>query len=64
MSLGKIGILSLGDMGAGVARILAANGFQTISNCTGRRYIYFPLFHPPTSSSPLPSLTLLQAKTP
>ncbi|KKA30661.1 hypothetical protein TD95_002662 [Thielaviopsis punctulata] len=36
MSIGKIGILSLGDMGAGVARILAANGFQTVSNCTGR----------------------------
>lgn len=36
-SLPKIGILSLGDMGAGIARLLIAHGFTVATNTQGRR---------------------------
>ncbi|KAL7935032.1 6-phosphogluconate dehydrogenase [Trichoderma chlorosporum] len=32
----KVGILSLGDMGAGIARLLIAHGFAVSTNCQGR----------------------------
>ncbi|OTA01782.1 MmsB, 3-hydroxyisobutyrate dehydrogenase [Trichoderma parareesei] len=32
----KVGILSLGDMGAGIARLLIAHGFPVSTNCQGR----------------------------
>ncbi|KAI5868308.1 6-phosphogluconate dehydrogenase C-terminal domain-like protein [Durotheca rogersii] len=32
----KIGILSIGDMGAGLARLLGAHGFAVATNCGGR----------------------------
>ncbi|KAH6606610.1 hypothetical protein Trco_005763 [Trichoderma cornu-damae] len=32
----KVGILSLGDMGAGIARLLTAHGIPVSTNCTGR----------------------------
>lgn len=35
-----VGILSIGDMGAGIARLLVAKGFTVVSNCTGRRYLH------------------------
>lgn len=38
--LAKIGILSIGDMGMGVAKLLIANGFAVATNCKGRRYVY------------------------
>ncbi|KAI3342068.1 6-phosphogluconate dehydrogenase [Ustulina deusta] len=34
--LAKIGILSIGDMGMGIARLLIANGFSVATNCRGR----------------------------
>ncbi|EFW99741.1 6-phosphogluconate dehydrogenase [Grosmannia clavigera kw1407] len=34
--LAKIGILSVGDMGVGIARLLIASGFSVATNCTGR----------------------------
>jgi len=33
----KVGILSIGDMGVGIARLLVANGFSVLTNCKGRR---------------------------
>ncbi|EPE06342.1 6-phosphogluconate dehydrogenase [Ophiostoma piceae UAMH 11346] len=36
MSLAKVGILSIGDMGMGVAKLLVANGFTVSTNVTGR----------------------------
>ncbi|KAK7952466.1 uncharacterized protein PG986_008194 [Apiospora aurea] len=33
----KIGILSIGDMGMGIAKLLLANGFAVATNCKGRR---------------------------
>jgi len=38
-NLSKIGILSMGDMGAGLARYLVAKGFKVATNCKGRRYV-------------------------
>ncbi|KAI0010985.1 6-phosphogluconate dehydrogenase [Xylariaceae sp. FL0662B] len=32
----KIGILSIGDMGMGIAKLLVANGFSVATNCKGR----------------------------
>ncbi|KAK8042027.1 hypothetical protein PG993_006550 [Apiospora rasikravindrae] len=32
----KIGILSIGDMGMGIAKLLLANGFAVATNCKGR----------------------------
>ncbi|UNI14485.1 hypothetical protein JDV02_001110 [Purpureocillium takamizusanense] len=34
-----VGILSLGDMGAGIARLLKARGFLVATNCQGRRFV-------------------------
>ena len=39
-TLAKIGILSIGDMGMGIAKLLIANGFAVATNCKGRRYVY------------------------
>ncbi|KAI8630433.1 6-phosphogluconate dehydrogenase [Xylariaceae sp. FL1651] len=35
-SLAKIGIISIGDMGMGIAKLLVANGFSVATNCKGR----------------------------
>lgn len=35
--LATIGILSIGDMGMGIAKLLVAKGFVVATNCTGRR---------------------------
>ncbi|KAI1081839.1 6-phosphogluconate dehydrogenase C-terminal domain-like protein [Whalleya microplaca] len=32
----KIGVLSIGDMGMGIAKLLVANGFSVATNCKGR----------------------------
>lgn len=36
-SLATIGILSIGDMGLGIAKLLRAHGFAVATNCEGRR---------------------------
>lgn len=33
----KIGVISIGDMGVGIAKLLIAKGFQVATNCKGRR---------------------------
>lgn len=33
----KIGLLSIGDMGVGIAKLLIAHGFIVATNITGRR---------------------------
>ena len=35
--LAKIGILSIGEMGMGIAKLLAAHGFSVATNGSGRR---------------------------
>lgn len=39
----KIGVISIGDMGVGIAKLLIAKGFQVATNCKGRRYTPKPL---------------------
>ncbi|KAK5628452.1 hypothetical protein RRF57_004167 [Xylaria bambusicola] len=34
--LAKIGVISIGDMGMGIAKLLIANGFSVATNCKGR----------------------------
>jgi 3-hydroxyacyl-CoA dehydrogenase len=33
----KIGIISMGDMGVGIAKLLIAHGYPVATNCQGRR---------------------------
>lgn len=42
--LATLGILSVGDMGVGIARLLSANNYRVITNAADRRYLSF--FHP------------------
>ncbi|KAI0387931.1 6-phosphogluconate dehydrogenase C-terminal domain-like protein [Hypomontagnella monticulosa] len=35
-SLARIGIISIGDMGVGIAKLLVAHGFSVATNCKGR----------------------------
>ncbi|KAG5926415.1 hypothetical protein E4U42_003332 [Claviceps africana] len=35
----RVGVLSMGDMGAGIARLLLARGFTVVTNCQGRRRV-------------------------
>lgn len=35
----KVGILSMGDMGAGIGSMLKAKGIQVATNCQGRRHV-------------------------
>lgn len=39
MALATLGILSIGDMGLGIAKLLVANNYRVITNATGRRYV-------------------------
>ncbi|KAM7224224.1 putative 6-phosphogluconate dehydrogenase [Rhypophila decipiens] len=32
----RIGIISMGDMGSGLARLIVAHGYHVVTNCTGR----------------------------
>ena len=41
--LATCGILSLGDMGTGIARLLIAHDFKVITNASDRRLTYYPL---------------------
>ncbi|KAI1168460.1 6-phosphogluconate dehydrogenase [Nemania serpens] len=36
LPLAKIGVISIGDMGMGIAKLLIANGFSVATNCKGR----------------------------
>ncbi|GAQ45574.1 6-phosphogluconate dehydrogenase C-terminal domain-like protein [Aspergillus tubingensis] len=40
MATVKIGIVSIGEMGAGIASLLVAHGFPVYTNITGRRYLH------------------------
>lgn len=35
-----IGIISIGDMGAGIARLLIANKYRVVSNVSDRRFVH------------------------
>lgn len=35
--LATVGLLSVGEMGMGIAQLLVAKGFAVVTNCAGRR---------------------------
>lgn len=41
--LATLGILSIGDMGLGIAKLLAAHDYRVITNMSSRRYDNFML---------------------
>lgn len=40
--LATIGILSIGDMGLGIAKLLIANGYKVVTNASDRRHLRSP----------------------
>jgi len=36
----SVGIISIGEMGFGVANILAAQNYRVLTNITGRRFVH------------------------
>jgi 3-hydroxyisobutyrate dehydrogenase-like beta-hydroxyacid dehydrogenase len=38
-SLATVGIISIGEMGLGIAKLLVASGYRVTTNITGRRYV-------------------------
>jgi 3-hydroxyisobutyrate dehydrogenase-like beta-hydroxyacid dehydrogenase len=40
--LATVGIISIGDMGMGVAKLLLASGYRVITTLSGRRYVTKP----------------------
>jgi len=34
-----VGIISIGEMGLGIAKLLVASGYRVTTNVTGRRYV-------------------------
>jgi len=41
--LATVGILSIGDMGVGISRLLIAHNYRVVTNIEGRRYGYPPI---------------------
>jgi 3-hydroxyisobutyrate dehydrogenase-like beta-hydroxyacid dehydrogenase len=37
--LATIGIISIGEMGLGIAKLLVASGYRVTTNVTGRRHV-------------------------
>lgn len=62
MSRAAIGILSLGDMGGGIAKLLTANGYRVLTVGKGRRYTSRPnwAFFQKLSANQLDSQATLQ----
>lgn len=36
--MATIGVISIGEMGLGIAKLLKASGYRVVTNATGRRY--------------------------
>lgn len=46
LPLATVGILSIGDMGMGVAKLLLAHRFRVVTNAQGRRYaLKYPVLY-------------------
>ena len=43
--LAVVGVLSIGDMGVGTARLLIANNFKVLTNASDRRYNHHEVVH-------------------
>lgn len=51
LPLAKIGVISIGDMGMGIAKLLIANGFSVATNCKGRRSVPHTIHPPPARTA-------------
>jgi hypothetical protein len=40
-TLATVGVLSIGEMGSGIAKLLVAHNYRVVTNITGRRYLAF-----------------------
>jgi 3-hydroxyisobutyrate dehydrogenase-like beta-hydroxyacid dehydrogenase len=40
-SLATVGIISIGEMGLGIAKLLVASGYRVTTNVTGRRHVIY-----------------------
>ncbi len=40
-TLATVGILSIGEMGLGIAKLLIAHNYRVVTNLAGRRYLEF-----------------------
>lgn len=40
-SLATVGIISIGEMGLGIAKLLVASGYRVTTNATGRRHVIY-----------------------
>lgn len=38
--MATVGVVSIGEMGLGIAKLLAANGYRVVTNITGRRHAF------------------------
>lgn len=43
--MATIGIISIGEMGLGIAKLLRASGFRVVTNATGRRHAIHDVSH-------------------
>jgi hypothetical protein len=41
--LASVGIMSIGEMGLGIAKLLIAHDYRVVTNIAGRGYIYISL---------------------
>jgi 3-hydroxyisobutyrate dehydrogenase-like beta-hydroxyacid dehydrogenase len=42
--MATIGVISIGEMGLGVAKLLKASGFRVVTNVTGRRHAIHDIY--------------------
>ena len=57
--LASVGVVSIGDMGLGIAKLLSAHNFRVLTNVSGRRSASH---HRQTSQSSQPSKTSLASQ--
>jgi 3-hydroxyisobutyrate dehydrogenase-like beta-hydroxyacid dehydrogenase len=43
-SMATIGIISIGEMGLGIAKLLVASGYRVTTNVTGRRHVIYQTY--------------------
>jgi len=42
--LATLGVISIGEMGLGIAKLLKANGYRVVTNISGRRHVLLHAF--------------------
>jgi hypothetical protein len=60
--LATVGILSIGDMGMGIAKLLLAKNYRVVTNVEGRRYGACFILHPVVIAVPFRNFELFSVK--